>query len=344
MGSWEYLPAEALAHVFSYLPRRDRLSCSLVCQAWKNGLNHMKLWKTIVVYIDKDLMEPSTILLLRDYCKYVKNLEFGWSVSNKSKLGPVVFKELTKRAVRFFLILHDNFTQIHKLKISNWLDFTAFQKITYHLSRFLKVNFTKMMTACLSSKTTITYLDLHNCDYCQYFDAVYFRSCIEELSYLKTFKLDYYILACNLIDSIVTSRNRCLENLELVLGGNRVISNDQWRLLNNACPNLKVKIISNVYSDLERYLAQSIPLVAFSVTIPRSLNRETRYNFLKTLHLLIITYYKTLVYLDVRIRNDVDILDEVLTMAIKKYSRLKTLAFNGVLENPELLNTCVESE
>jgi hypothetical protein len=156
MGDWENLPLELLVHLYSYLSRRDRLSCSLVCEHWRHGLDHVILWKTMIVHIDTDLMgnkvccrkcvvsrrsvpEPSTILLLRDYCKYIKNLEFGWAVPHRNnKWGPVKYKELTKKAVRFFLILYDSFIQISCLRIFNWFDFVSFQKVTYHLARFLK--------------------------------------------------------------------------------------------------------------------------------------------------------------------------------------------------------------
>lgn len=53
------LPWEVLAHIFEYLPRRDRLACSMVCPQWKDGLDYFKLWNTLIVHIDTDLMGKS---------------------------------------------------------------------------------------------------------------------------------------------------------------------------------------------------------------------------------------------------------------------------------------------
>ncbi|XP_068904793.1 F-box only protein 39-like isoform X2 [Tenebrio molitor] len=310
MGDWENLPLELLVHLYSYLSRRDRLSCSLVCEHWRHGLDHVILWKTMIVHIDTDLMEPSTILLLRDYCKYIKNLEFGWAVPHRNnKWGPVKYKELTKKAVRFFLILYDSFIQISCLRIFNWFDFVSFQKVTYHLARFLK-------------------------------------SCIEQLTYLKTFKLDYFILSCKLIDSILTSKNRCLENLDIILKEtswhDHVIDDEQWCLLSSACPNLKVTlVIRNVYhyGELRLYLKQSMPIVSLSIVLPRVLDRGGRCNFRKTLNLLVTNYHRTLEIVDLHVKNENEILDDILMMMLRRCSKLKSFVFNGYLENPQVLKT-----
>ncbi|XP_068904783.1 F-box only protein 39-like isoform X1 [Tenebrio molitor] len=365
MGDWENLPLELLVHLYSYLSRRDRLSCSLVCEHWRHGLDHVILWKTMIVHIDTDLMEPSTILLLRDYCKYIKNLEFGWAVPHRNnKWGPVKYKELTKKAVRFFLILYDSFIQISCLRIFNWFDFVSFQKVTYHLARFLKnqvslknvifdninmhsANYMKLLTSCLGSRATITSLDIRSCYYCQSsFDSIYFRSCIEQLTYLKTFKLDYFILSCKLIDSILTSKNRCLENLDIILKEtswhDHVIDDEQWCLLSSACPNLKVTlVIRNVYhyGELRLYLKQSMPIVSLSIVLPRVLDRGGRCNFRKTLNLLVTNYHRTLEIVDLHVKNENEILDDILMMMLRRCSKLKSFVFNGYLENPQVLKT-----
>jgi hypothetical protein len=176
----------------------------------------------------------------------------------------------------------------------------------------------KLLTSCLGSRATITSLDIRSCYYCQSsFDSIYFRSCIEQLTYLKTFKLDYFILSCKLIDSILTSKNRCLENLDIILKEtswhDHVIDDEQWCLLSSACPNLKVTLVisksrpnryrfstfsfsGNVYhyGELRLYLKQSMPIVSLSIVLPRVLDRGGRCNFRKTLNLLVTNYHRTL--------------------------------------------------
>ena len=122
------------------------------------------------------------------------------------------------------------------------------KKIIFDNISMHSANYMKLLTSCLGSRSSIINLDIRSCYYCQSsFDSIYFRSCIEQLSYLKTFKLEYFILSCQLIDSILTSRNRYLENLEIILKetswNDHIIDDEQWCLLCSACPNLKVTLI-----------------------------------------------------------------------------------------------------
>lgn len=220
---------------------------------------------------------------MRDYCKYIKNLEFGWAIPHRyNKWSQFKYKELTKRAVRFFIILHDGGTQIERFRIFNWFDFMCFQKVAYHVARFLKYlflflllifdqnsnfrnqqnlkslvfenininssNCTRVFCNCLRSRNTINYLDIRHCYCClPHFDGIYFRSCIEQLTYLKTFKLDFLIFSCKVIDSLLTSNNKCLENLEIIIKetswSDKIVEDQEWIMLCSACPNLKVTLI-----------------------------------------------------------------------------------------------------
>ncbi|KAJ8943808.1 hypothetical protein NQ318_020880 [Aromia moschata] len=78
-NSWQdIIPVELITEIYKFLPRSDRLSCSMVCQKWKKALDRKDLWKKIVLYLDKDFLEPSTILLTSEYYRHINALEIGW--------------------------------------------------------------------------------------------------------------------------------------------------------------------------------------------------------------------------------------------------------------------------
>lgn len=52
----EVLPIELLTEIYKYLPRTDRMSCSMVSQKWKDALDRKDLWKKIILHIDKDFL------------------------------------------------------------------------------------------------------------------------------------------------------------------------------------------------------------------------------------------------------------------------------------------------
>lgn len=76
------------------------------------------------------------------YPGYLKILEIGWSnaeqptrwISNK-------FAEITKRSVRFLLVLTNSKVNLQKIKIVAWFEMHRYRKVLYHLSRFLKYVF-----------------------------------------------------------------------------------------------------------------------------------------------------------------------------------------------------------
>lgn len=88
------------------------------------------------------ITEPSTVSLTRMYPGYLKILEIGWSnadqptrwISNK-------FAEITKRSVRFLLVLTNSKVNLQKIKIMAWFEMHRYRKVLYHLTRFLKYVF-----------------------------------------------------------------------------------------------------------------------------------------------------------------------------------------------------------
>lgn len=74
------------------------------------------------------------------YHKYVKTLELGWTNPQQpTKWIPYKFQELTKRTVRYILMLTNTTSfELQNIKILAWFEMHRYKKIMYHLCRFLR--------------------------------------------------------------------------------------------------------------------------------------------------------------------------------------------------------------
>lgn len=274
MPNWKNLPLELLSYIYSNLSERDLLACHLVCLHWRKALNTIYLWRSAIVRIDVDFLEPSKIILSRNYCQFVKNLEVGWE--QPQEIYALRLRQhrnqTTKRVVRFFSTLYDNDVQIVSLRIFNWYSFTIFKKILYHICRFLKKqnrlervafdnitlkdnNYIALLRACLASKDTITSFDISDHFGSKDFEPIYLYSCVQQLSNLKTLKLGYRLFSTNTTTYIAENCNKNLENLEIVVDdwnkNNYAVHDEEWCQLKNALPKLVVLFrISDVSPSL----------------------------------------------------------------------------------------------
>lgn len=52
---WDQLPELILTQIFGYLNRADRASVGQVCQSWNHALSSPILWRSVTIFIDRDL-------------------------------------------------------------------------------------------------------------------------------------------------------------------------------------------------------------------------------------------------------------------------------------------------
>lgn len=91
-----------------------------------------------VCYIPS-FVEPSTVNLTKMYHKHIKVLELGWANPQQpTRWIPHKFQELTKRSVRYILVLTNTPIELHSIKIVAWFEMYRFKKVLYHLCRFLR--------------------------------------------------------------------------------------------------------------------------------------------------------------------------------------------------------------
>ncbi|KAK4872399.1 hypothetical protein RN001_014428 [Aquatica leii] len=266
MTSFNDLPAEIITEIFLYLPRKDRLICSKVCRLWNGAVNSPYLWRSMVIYLDSDLTEPSTTLVTRAYHEYFKAMEFCWSNPRlPARWMQHDLKEFSKRACQYIMILQNSYIQLHSIKIVDWYEVPYLKKIIYHLCKFIKsqlhlvrvsffnTNFykpecVKLLSACLTTVNTIHYLDISNCHHPNpvFYNPVPMKPCFDYLHCLQTLKVDYTAFSSGLMDALLIHKNTSLKYIDLIVRENdylqSLISGEAWERLHTQCPNLKVAI------------------------------------------------------------------------------------------------------
>nr|XP_023022474.1 uncharacterized protein LOC111510768 isoform X1 [Leptinotarsa decemlineata] len=364
MGSvWQgSIPTEIVSEIFKYLTKNDKLSCSMVCQKWKEALDRRDLWKQIVICVDQDFLEPSTTLMTQKYLRHIKNLEIGWEKPLiQNRWLPLKVHELTKRVVKYIFSLIENDVQVECFKIFEWYDIYPFKKIIYHLSRFLKTQrklrslifrnanlpkseCLKIFEACVMSKYTIKSLEIRNNLYIYNtaFDTPEFVVHLKEFVFLQELKLDYFILSRpRVIDVLAENGQNYLRLLELFFDETDlesiIIPERKWKKLKQKCPKLKVSIsIRNVchYEQIEFiFLMEDIPLSSFSLVTNSRYNQRRSRDFERTLLRLINNYHESLECVKLDLKNNKENLDNLLIEIILKCPRLKKLLFDGIISD-----------
>ncbi|XP_022904161.1 F-box only protein 39-like [Onthophagus taurus] len=363
LKTWDLLPTDVLALIFSFLPRRDRLSCSMVCMLWKEAINSPQLWKHMVIIIDKDLLsDPSTVLLTRDYHQFIKSLELTWSRPYiPLRWLPTKLSEIVKRTTRFFNILTENFVQLRSLKMHWWNDLTRFKKIVYHMSLFLKIqacltdlcffnamlnkcDFVKFIASCMNCKMTVTNLDIRNSFYNvdDELDSVQLIDCIEHLNGLRQLKVDFPVFRREIMHLLSSGRNTSLNMVEVhVFASDMIpIRNSDWRDVSLKLSNLNVALHFIGMLDLDSVvslLQRSIPLHTFTVTTARAWQNYTPNSCKELFRVLTSNYKNSLEIIDCRLYENVDTIDDILFHLLINCTKLKKFSYRGGINTIELL-------
>ncbi|KAJ8981531.1 hypothetical protein NQ317_006692 [Molorchus minor] len=286
-SSWQDLiPIELLTEIYKYLPRCDRLSCSMVCQMWKEALNRKSLWKKIVLCIDKDFLGV-------------------------------------------------------KVDISYRIQ-TKLEKLVFHNTNLPKTECLKILDACMGSRNTVEYLEIHNYFYNfnTAFDTDEFVDYLRKFAYLKELKVDYFIFSANkVIDTIAENGRNHLKSVEIFIDEtdihSSIVPDRKWRKLKKCCPKVKVSIsIKNIchYEQIRFiFLMKNIPLNSFSMHIGSKYNQKRSRSFEETLTHLLGNYWKTLEFINLDIKNNKENIDDLLFQIVRNCPRLKRFLFDGII-------------
>ncbi|KAF5282467.1 hypothetical protein FQA39_LY17582 [Lamprigera yunnana] len=368
MTSFNDLPVEIMTEIFLYLPRKDRLACSNVCHLWNEAVNSPYLWRSMVIYLDSDLTEPSTMLVTRAYHEYFKAMEFCWSNPRlPARWMQHDLKEFSKRACQYIMILQNSYIQLNSIKIVDWYEVPYLKKIIYHLCKFLrsqlhlvKVSFfntnfykpecVKLLSACLTTVNTIHYLDISNCHHPNpvFYDPVPMKACFDYLNSLQILKVDYTAFSSGLMDALLLYKNTSLKYIDMMVRENdylqSVISAEAWKALQVQCPKLKVAVhIKNRchFDDIYHIFQETMPLTVFTLTCGKIWDQTRSREFRNTISLLIKNYNKILERVYLQTNYNREILDELLITLIKKCANLQYFEFHGIIQSIDLLRQVI---
>ncbi|KAK5640598.1 hypothetical protein RI129_011409 [Pyrocoelia pectoralis] len=358
------LPGELITEIVSYLPRQDRLTCSKVCTLWNNAVDSPMLWKFMLIYLDSDLMDPTTALLTKMYHKYLQTMELCWS----NPYVPVRaiqhdLKEYSKRACQYIMLLQHFCVQLKAIKIIAWYDTPCIKKIIYHLCMFLRsqlhlvnVSFCNIhfcmtewvkLMGCLNTFNSITHLDIIHCNHP---DPLPFNSSwFNHLGSLQILKVDYIVLSGGLMDALLEQLNCSLRRVDIIVGERqylrKFVPTESWRMLCAQCPMLRVGVhIKNRchFNDISHIFCDVMPLTVFTLTCGKALDQTGDRQMKNTLSALIRTYHKILEKIYLQLNYNTEIIDEMLIAIIAKCPHLKYFEFHGNIESFDLLrDVCV---
>lgn len=74
---WDQLPELILTQIFSHLGHGDRANVAQVCRPWNRALSSPVLWRSITVFIDRDLRGDFPLageLAVRKHLRKIKYL------------------------------------------------------------------------------------------------------------------------------------------------------------------------------------------------------------------------------------------------------------------------------
>lgn len=158
-----------------------------------------------------------------------------------------------------------------------------------------------------------------------------------QLENLHILKVDYTTLCREVIGALLTSRNTQLKELVVYIQDDEMsqsIKEEAWESLREKCPNLKVAFhFKNIsYSNgISFVLRKRIPLTTFTITCGRNLC------YRNILTKIIKNYKNSLEVINFHIRDNHELLDDLLLTIIRSFPNLQSFEFCGIIESFELI-------
>ncbi|XP_046747074.1 F-box only protein 39-like isoform X2 [Diprion similis] len=121
---WDQLPELILTEIFRHLNSRDRANLGEVCKSWKHAVSSPILWRSVTVLIDRDLRGelPLAKELAVKYGQHMRRLELAWS-------RPYVIPRETRFArniqaeagADFLNVIRTKDVQLKELILADWV-------------------------------------------------------------------------------------------------------------------------------------------------------------------------------------------------------------------------------
>ncbi|XP_070167481.1 F-box only protein 39 isoform X2 [Polyergus mexicanus] len=366
---WDQLPELILTQIFGHLNRTDRVSVGQVCRSWNRTLSSPILWRSFTVLIDRELRGdfPLAGELAAKYGQHMRSLELAFS---RPYILPrqmrITRNTQAEAGADFLAIVRAKDVQLRQLILTNWMfgykwgnrgillcalaNFLRGQRNLEILS-LLNVDFgvTDVLrllgTVAKGSGERLVSLDLRGAfrEWQAPHDNPRYLRLLNRFHALSLLKLDYPALSNHALNALASGA-LTLRSLFISVRDSdsrqHMIADAAWHNLVLACPDLQVSyIIVNIshYEDMYYLLLPSVPLARFHMFSGHVWDQSRSRNFRSTINLLITQYTNTLVEVMLQLRNNRELLDDLLVSMLIHCKRLTRLQYDGIIRNLETL-------
>ncbi|XP_076288019.1 F-box only protein 39 isoform X2 [Lasioglossum baleicum] len=312
---WDQLPELILTQIFSHLDREDRANVAQICQSWNRALSSPVLWRSVTVLIDRDLRGdfPLAGELAAKYGQHMRILELAWSrpyiLPRETRLTRNIQAEA---GTDFLTVIRAKNVQLKKLILTDWIFSCKWGnrgKLLYALANFL--GYLRMLGR--------------------------FRA-------LTVLRLDYPALSDQTLNALANAAPKLLKILHISVrdsdSRHHTVTDTAWHNLVVVCPDLTVSYtIVNIshYEDMCYLLLPSVPLARFQMFSGHVWDQSRSRNFRSTVGLLITHYTNTLAEVMLQLRNNREMLDDLLVCMLVHCKHLTRLQYDGILRNLDTL-------
>lgn len=366
---WDQLPELILTQIFGYLNRADRVSVGQVCRSWNHTLSSPVLWRSFTVLIDRELRGdfPLAGELAAKYGQHMRSLELVFS---RPYILPrqmrIARNTQAEAGADFLAIVRAKDVQLRQLILTNWMfgykwgnrgmlfcalaNFLRGQRNLEILSLlnadFGVIDVLRLLgTVAKGSGERLVSLDLRGAfrEWQAPHDNPRYLRLLSRFHALSLLKLDYPALSNNALNALASGA-LMLKSLYISVRDSdsrqHMIADAAWHNLVLACPDLTVSYtIVNIshYEDMYYLLLPSIPLAKFHMFSGHVWDQSRSRNFRSTINLLITQYTDTLVEVMLQLRNNRELLDDLLISMLIHCKRLTRLQYDGIIRNFETL-------
>ncbi|XP_011502114.1 PREDICTED: F-box only protein 39-like [Ceratosolen solmsi marchali] len=367
---WAQLPELILTQVFGHLSGPDRVNAGQVCRHWGRCLGSPSLWRRCTVHIDRDLSIDCSIAseLAIKFGEYMRSLELAWSRPFILPREPRIARSVQAEAGADFLgVVRAKNVQLKELILTDWIFSSKWGncgKLLCALANLLacqqNLETLSLLNANLSLTDVLRLLAIvvNVCDnrlasldirgafrewQAPYNNARYLRL-LGRLHALTHLSLDYPALSDGALNALASGACKALQTLHISVRDSdsrqHRIEDSTWHNLVNACPHLTVSYtIVNIshHEDMCYLLLPSVPLAKFQMFGGYVWDQSRTRNFRSTVGLLISHYTDTLAEVMLQLRNNREMLDDLIVSMLTRCKHLKRLQYDGILRNLETL-------
>ncbi|KOC67312.1 F-box only protein 39 [Habropoda laboriosa] len=334
---WDQLPELILTQIFSHLARGDRAN---VAQA--------------------------------KYGQHMRNLELAWSRPYILPREARITRNVQAEAGADFLtVVRAKNVQLKKLILTDWIFSCKWGnrgKLLYALASFLGCQqnletlsllnanlgvsdvLRLLASASKGSSEHLAYLDLRGAfrewqaPHSNPRHVNQYLRLLGRFRGLTVLRLDYPALSDQTLNALTNASSRVLRTLHVSVrdsdSRHHTIADSAWHNLVLVCPELTVSYtIVNIshYEDMCYLLLPSVPLARFQMFSGHVWDQSRSRNFRSTVGLLITHYTNTLAEVMLQLRNNRELLDDLLVSMLVRCKHLTRLQYDGIIRSLDTL-------